>query len=86
MSNVQKDFEQPAMAKALDVPSVTLESFTNCPRCNQLRLNLTDPVQNSLSRLDTKTQICDPCGTSESFVEIGLEVATVWADNSGRES
>jgi len=45
-----------------------------CPRCKKKRL-AENEVMNALSRRDSKTYICTPCGTAEALIDGGFEIA-----------
>lgn len=60
--------------------------FSNgiCPRCHLPRINVERPPVNAVSRVDSDTYICAPCGSAEGLLDMlkddRLEVSMSNAD------
>lgn len=69
------DVEVGGTLQDLVLAALEHECCALCPRCGRNQLDPT-PVRNSLSREDSDTYICTPCGTDEAMR--GLDGLPAW--------
>lgn len=68
-----------------DTVEVEAPLSPTCPRCGEYRINVDRPVMNALSRKDSSTYVCSPCGTDEAMLNLaGGREADVWPGYPGQ--